>query len=114
MIPSRKNQPQNAVLRGLLFCESCAAPMVPTYTLRKRTRVRYYTCSSAQKRGWKTCPTRTLSASVIEEAVRDRVQTEASNIVALSDLIERITYDGTCGQVRITLRQSHSQGVQLP
>ena len=112
--PSRKNQPQNAVLRGLLFCESCAAPMVPTYTLRKRTRVRYYTCSSAQKRGWKTCPTRTLSASVIEEAVRDRVQTEASNIVALSDLIERITYDGTSGQVRITLRQSHSQGVQLP
>ncbi len=111
---SRKNQPQNAVLRGLLFCASCAAPMVPTYTLRKRTRVRYYTCSSAQKHGWKTCPTRTLSASVIEEAVRDRVQTEASNTMALSDLIERITYDGAGGQVRITLRQSHLQGVQLP
>jgi site-specific DNA recombinase len=109
--PSRAltHQPQNAVLRGLLFCGSCGTPMVPTYTLRKRTRVRYYTCSSAQKHGWKTCPTRTLAAGAIEEAVRDRVPADPANGLSLSDLIERITYDGTNSQVRITLRESHTQ-----
>ena len=106
---ARTNQPQNAMLRGLLFCESCGTPMVPTYTLRKRTRVRYYTCSSAQKRGWKTCPTRTLAAGAIEEAVRDRVPTDPANGLGLSELIERITYDGTNSQVRITLRESHAR-----
>ena len=88
--------------------------MVPTYTLRRRVQVRYYTCLAAQKRGWKTCPARALSAGTIEEAVRERVPTDPSNGLTLSELIERVTYDGTNRQVRITLRESHfAQGVEL-
>ena len=36
--------PQEAILRDLLFCEACQTPMVPTYTKRNNTKVRYYTC----------------------------------------------------------------------
>jgi site-specific DNA recombinase len=101
-----KRQPQDAILRGLLFCHSCGTPMVPTYTVRRAVRVRYYTCLSAQKRGWKTCPTRTLSAGTIEDAVRERVPMDSTT--TMSELIERVTYDGTSGQVRITLRKSYA------
>ena len=102
-----KPEPQDAILRGLLFCESCGTPMVPTYTVRRRARVRYYTCLSAQKHGWKSCPTRTLSAGTIEEAVRARIHPHSLNAVPVAEIVERITYDGVSGQVRITLRESH-------
>ena len=61
------------ILRGLLHCEACGTPMVPAYTKRNMVRVRYYTCLSAQKRGWKTCPSRSLPAHVIEAAVLERL-----------------------------------------
>jgi len=40
--------------------------MVPTYTKRNNTKVRYYTCCAAQMRGWKSCPAKTLPAGEIE------------------------------------------------
>ena len=33
-----------ALLRGLLFCVPCGAPMMHTYTMRKSKRYRYYVC----------------------------------------------------------------------
>ena len=68
--------PQEAILRDLLFCEACQTPMVPTYTKRNNTKVRYYTCCAAQMRGWKSCPAKTLPAGEIEEAVLARRRTD--------------------------------------
>jgi site-specific DNA recombinase len=50
--------------------------MVPTYTKRNNTKVRYYTCCAAQMRGWKSCPAKTLPAGEIEEAVLARRRTD--------------------------------------
>ena len=71
--PRGAGKPQQALLRDLLFCQACQTPMVPTYTKRNKTKVRYYTCRSAQMRGWKSCPAKTLPAREIEEAVLARL-----------------------------------------
>jgi site-specific DNA recombinase len=37
--PQRAGKPQEALLRDLLICEACQAPMVPTYTKRNKTKI---------------------------------------------------------------------------
>lgn len=48
--------------------------MSHTYTMRGSRRYRYYTCTTAQKRGRDACPTRTLPAGEIEAFVVDRIR----------------------------------------
>ena len=104
----RKREPQNAPLRGLLFCAGCGTPMVPTYTKRNQARVRYYTCRSAQKHGWKTCTSRTISGDAIELAVLEKLRCEPNaknaELATLPQFVERITFDGKTSQVVITRR----------
>jgi len=63
-----------ALLRGLLFCVPCGAPMVHTYTARGPKVHRYYVCYNAQQRGWKSCETKSVSAPGIETAVLDSIR----------------------------------------
>jgi site-specific DNA recombinase len=105
-------KPLKATLRGLLFCAACTAPMVPAYTKRNNTQVRYYACLSAQKKGWKTCPGARLPARSIEEAVFKKVNEarpqvdDTGPVPNIVVLIERITYHGGTGSVVISLRQN--------
>jgi len=103
--PQRVGKPQEALLRNLLICEACQAPMVPTYTKRNKTKVRYYTCRSAQMHGWKSCPAKTLPAREIEDAVMAELQNAAIDPNSLQQLVERISYDGLTRQVSMTLRE---------
>jgi site-specific DNA recombinase len=49
--------------------------MIPSHTTKQRVkRYRYYTCSSAQKRGWDTCPAQSVSAADIEQLVVGRIK----------------------------------------
>jgi hypothetical protein len=114
--PDQAGQSQDALLRGLLFCEACGTPMVPACTMKKNRRHRYYTCLSAQKRGWKTCPSRALPARCIEDAVIERLAQlrplgadpacSPDRRYLMDNLVERVTYHGGTGQVRITLTQA--------
>ena len=61
--------PQNALLAGRLLCKSCQRPMVPTYTAKPGRRYRYYVCQAARLNGWSSCPTKSVPARMIEEAV---------------------------------------------
>ena len=63
-----------ALLRGLIFCVPCGAPMMHTYTMRKSKRYRYYVCYNAQQQGWQNCETKSVSAQAIETAVLDSVR----------------------------------------
>lgn len=105
---SQPRQPQNALLRGLLFCEPCGTPMVPTYTKRNGRRIRYYTCLAAQKRGWKTCPSRALPAQLIEAAVVEKLDPESAQ---LESRIDKVTYHGGTRQTVITLREAHEHPI---
>ena len=59
-----------AILKGILRCKSCDAGMIHTYTKKTANKLyRYYVCVTAHQRGWNKCPTRSVSAPAIEEAV---------------------------------------------
>jgi len=46
--------------------------MFHTYTLKNKThKYRYYVCTSAQKRGYNSCPTKSVNAQAIEDATVD-------------------------------------------
>jgi site-specific DNA recombinase len=95
-----------ALLQGLLFCRPCGCAMTPAQVSRGNRRYRYYTCSGAQRKGWHTCPSKSLPAALIERHVLEQI---ASRIPGgqpqpLRDLVARIDYDGRTGETVITLK----------
>jgi site-specific DNA recombinase len=64
-----------ALLRGLLRCVPCGCAMTPAHTTRNGSRrYRYYVCTAAQKRGWHSCPSKSVPAGEIEKFVVDQVR----------------------------------------
>ncbi len=64
-----------SLLKGLLRCVPCDCAMTPAHTTRKGSqRYRYYVCSGAQKRGWQTCPSKSIPAAQIEQLVVGQIQ----------------------------------------
>jgi site-specific DNA recombinase len=63
-----------AWLRGLLWCGNCGVPMTHTFTSKGARRYRFYTCRSAQRNGWHTCPIKSVSAGNVEAAVLDEIR----------------------------------------
>jgi len=49
--------------------------MSPTHSTRNGTkRYRYYVCTTAQKRGWHNCPSKSIPAGEIEQFVVDQIK----------------------------------------
>lgn len=63
-----------ALLKGILHCGSCNCAMIHSYTAKANRRYRYYVCLNAQKRGWHTCPTKSVPAAEIERFVVDQIR----------------------------------------
>jgi len=90
--------------------------MVPARTMRNKKPVPYYTCLSAQKRGWKGCPSKALPARLIEDTVMDQliqagVREHCTEGVAVHDLIEKIIYDGSTREVVIRLQRRSGDSI---
>jgi site-specific DNA recombinase len=65
----------SALLKGLLHCRPCACAMTPAHSTRQgHQRYRYYTCVNAQKRGWRSCPSKSIPAAQIEQLVVGQIQ----------------------------------------
>jgi len=74
-----------ALLRQVLVCSSCQCSMTHTYSSKgKSCQYRYYVCANAQKRGWNTCPTKSVSAPKVEEYVVAQIK----RIIDDEDLIQ--------------------------
>jgi site-specific DNA recombinase len=80
-----------ALLKGLILCASCNAQMVHAFSTRGSKRYRYYVCSRAQKRGWKTCQTRSLPAAEIENFVVQRIREIGNDPALLRDTLEAVS-----------------------
>jgi site-specific DNA recombinase len=63
-----------AILARLLWCPACGKHMTHVVKRKNGRAYRYYTCMGAQKRGWKTCPTKSIPAQEIEDFVVARVK----------------------------------------
>jgi site-specific DNA recombinase len=104
-----------ALLQGLVHCRPCGCAMTPAHVTRGNKRYRYYTCSAAQKRGWHTCLSKSVPAALLERFVLAQIaahhqefskpsRTPSQLAQRLRQVVTRIDYDGTTGQVTITLR----------
>ena len=69
-----------ALLQGLLRCRPCACAMTPAHVTRGNKRYRYYTCSAAQKKGWHTCPSKSVPALALERFVLDQIAPHARHV----------------------------------
>jgi site-specific DNA recombinase len=128
-LPARSRS--GALLQGLLRCRPCGCAMTPAHaTCKGNRRYRYYTCTAAQKHGWRTCPSKSVPAAAIERFVLEQLATYVATKGAAVDrlgplatadwqslaaeeqarrlraLVARVDYDGSHNQVAITLRPS--------
>jgi len=111
--------PQNALLAGLLHCASCQHPMVPTYTAKPGRRYRYYVCRTARQNGWRACPTKSVPAGMLEDAVLEQLRVhvpaadgqtfEENPFELVRALVTTVTYDGTTGAVSLHLIEQRGQ-----
>lgn len=64
-----------AMLKGIIRCAPCGLAMTPSHSTRHgNKRYRYYVCTGAQKRGWRTCPSKSIPAGQIEQFVVDQIK----------------------------------------
>jgi site-specific DNA recombinase len=114
--------PSRALLKHILHCRSCGCAMPPSYVVKGNKRYHYYVCSSAQKRGWETCPSKAVAAHEIEHIVVNQIQGLVTDPVwealplseqtgRINQLVERIDYDGRVGKVWIVFRSSAVQSL---
>ncbi len=61
------------LLKGLINCGVCGSKMIPTYTIKKGKRYRYYLCSSKAVGNNDSCTIARLSASEAENLVTNQV-----------------------------------------
>jgi Recombinase zinc beta ribbon domain len=122
---------QNALLGGLLICQSCQRPMIATYTTNGGRRFRYYVCQAARQNGWDSCPTKSVAAALIEDTVVAQLRTALSGEETRQQLqitetdwgcfltgdhrglvvsvVEHIGYDGRTGAVTVKLGSNGQQ-----
>jgi len=65
----------DALLKGLVRCVPCGRAMISARTSKHRPKqYQYYTCTGAQKRGWHSCPSKSISAPHLERLVIAQLQ----------------------------------------
>jgi site-specific DNA recombinase len=97
-----------ALLKGLVYCKACGYAMVHTFTGRETKRYRYYTCCKAIKKGWKSCPTKSVPAGELENVVVDQIRSIAEDRSLVEDV-----YVQACSEHRSELQQLKEQSEQL-
>jgi len=79
-----------ALLKGLLRCKSCGCGMVHSHSTKAGKRYRYYVCVQAQKRGWHTCPSKSVPADQMEQFVVSQVRDLGRDPTFLADTVAAI------------------------
>src|SRR5262245_61915990 len=79
-----------AFLKGLLRCVPCGCAMTPSHTTKRNKRYRYYVCSGAQKRGWHTCPSKSIPAGELERFVVDQIKCIGRDPALLSKIVSQV------------------------
>lgn len=83
-----------ALLKGLLRCGRCGAPMGHTWTGNGSKRYRYYVCQTAQLHGADACPDARVNAQDVETAVVGQIQALKLNTGFVSSTLEALRKRG--------------------
>src|SRR5262245_8663882 len=89
-----------AILKGILRCTPCGCAMTPSFTAKGQRQYRYYVCSSAQKRGWDTCPSKSVPAAQVEGGGGFRLAGLAPGLLLLVGLLLRGHFSLLAGAVQ--------------
>jgi site-specific DNA recombinase len=87
---SSKNSKNIGLLNHLLRCKACNGIMFHTYSAKENYKYRYYVCMNAQKRGYSSCPTRSVNAQAIEDAVIDALRKIACDFKAQEQSVKSL------------------------
>jgi site-specific DNA recombinase len=94
-----------ALLKGLLRCSPCDCAMTPAHTTRNGTkRYRYYVCTAAQKRGWHTCPSKSVPAGEIEQFVVGQIRR-----IGKDSALREATFAAACTQGKARVEELSSE-----
>jgi hypothetical protein len=63
--------------------------MFHSFTQKGNRRYRYYVCSTAQKQGYKTCPSRSVPATELERFVVERIRETGHNPALLESILKK-------------------------
>jgi site-specific DNA recombinase len=80
-----------ALLKGLLSCTCCKCAMIHTYSVKAGgKRYRYYVCLAAQKKGWHTCPSKSVPAGEMEAFVVDQIKRVGNDPAVLEGTLRKM------------------------
>jgi site-specific DNA recombinase len=98
-----------ALLGGLLRCQPCGCAMTPAQAGRNGgKRYRYYVCTAAQRRGWRTCPSKALPAAAVEGFVLEQLRALAADAAAWNKAL-----GSTLAQQRLLLADKEGEASTL-
>jgi site-specific DNA recombinase len=99
------HNPLTPLLRGLLRCGPCGCAMTPAHSAKGARRYRYYVCTNAQKRGWDSCPSKSVPAGEIERVVIERLRGLARDPALLGQLLAQCREHDAGHGVRLEAEQ---------
>jgi site-specific DNA recombinase len=105
--PRRSRSRQDAPLAGLLYCNGCREPMVPTYTTKAGQRYRYYACATGRRSKRQGCGQWPIAAVDIEVSVTRQLEPVLGYQLStpfIQKSVDRITYQESTRAVRINLQ----------
>ena len=99
-----------ALLKGILYCAPCGTGMIHTYTNKNGRLYRYYVCLNAQQRGWSSCPSKSLNAQEIENAVVEHIRGIGSNETIIAATAAKVREESEKRLAELNKeRQSHER-----
>jgi site-specific DNA recombinase len=80
--------------------------MTPSHTKRGTAKTyRYYTCSNAQKRGWATCPSKSIPAAQIEAFVVEQIRCIGQDSAVLRAVLAQARQQGEAAAAGLVTEQ---------
>ncbi|MFH0839087.1 MAG: zinc ribbon domain-containing protein [Candidatus Omnitrophota bacterium] len=99
------------LLNSILRCKACDSIMYYIYSKRGNNKYHYYLCMNAQKRGYNTCPTRLISAQLIESKFMEFLRTISKDLRIEAKTWEALTLEDKIPILRSIAKIAHYDAV---
>ena len=99
------------LLNSMLRCKTCDSTMYYFYSKKGNNKYHYYLCMNAQKRGYKNCPTRLISAQLIESKFMEFLRTISKDLRIEAKAWEALTLEDKIPILRSIAKAAHYDAV---